>query len=73
MCIYIHTCIYSRPRQNRYSKDDYNSNELEELRRKQETNVNQLEELLEEPRRASSQPFCRSIGGCDKLPRRCLV
>ena len=45
--------------QNYYNKDDYNSNELEELRIEHETYRKQLEELLEEPRRALSQPFSR--------------
>ena len=56
----------SKPHQNYYNEDDCNSNKLEELRRKQTTCIRQLEELLEEPRRASSQPCCRSISGFER-------
>ena len=37
-----------RPHQNYYNADDYNSNELEELRRKHQHYRKQLEDLLEE-------------------------
>ena len=36
MYIIVSTSV-SRPHQNYHNKDDYNSNELEELRRKQQT------------------------------------
>ena len=51
------------PHQNHYDNDYCNSNELEELGRRQTNCRSLLEELLEEPRRALSQPCCRGIGG----------
>ena len=43
-------CVF-RPHHNYYNKEDYNSNELEGLRRKQTNYRKQLEELLEEHHR----------------------